>query len=339
MVCDARTTSGANALDMRNQRNFDEDDIRSRPARSTKPRSKERPQYSDALPARVITIDRGRVTCVTDAHQEFFAVAARELGRRSVVVGDLVGVVGIPEADQAREDFARIVRIEPRKNSLRRSAEDGSERVLVANVDYLAIVSATANPEPKHGFVNRALVAAFAEGITPILVMTKSDLGSGADFLSAYAAMEIPNFALQKDKSPNDFLHFINGKVTVLIGHSGVGKSTLINALSPHGQRETGSVNEATGKGRHTSSSAIALEIAGGGWVIDTPGVRSFGLSHVTKENVIAAFPDCAEVAKGCQKNCSHDEESCALVAWAVYDERRESRLHALQQILSSLAD
>lgn len=339
MVCNAHANSGSHALIMRSQRNFDEDDIRSRPARSTKPRSKERPQYSDASLARVVTVDRGRVTCVTEDHQEFFAISARELGRRSVVVGDLVGVVGIPDQGQAREDFARIVRIEPRKNSLRRSAEDGSERTLVANVDYLAIVSATTNPEPKHGFVNRALVAAFAEGITPILLMTKSDLASGVEFLSSYEAMEIPYFSLRKDHAPDGFLQFINGKVTVLIGHSGVGKSTLINALSPNGQRETGSVNAATGKGRHTSSSAIALEITGGGWVIDTPGVRSFGLSHVTKESVISAFPDCAEVAKNCQKNCSHHEQGCALVEWAGVDVRRQSRLDALQQILTSLAD
>jgi ribosome biogenesis GTPase len=324
---------------MRNKKYPDEDDIRLRPARSTKPRSKDRPEYSDASIARVITIDRGRITCVTDDKQEFYAIAARELGRRSVVVGDLVAVIGIPEPNQAREDFARIVRIEQRKNSLRRSAEDGSERVLVANVDFLAIVSATTNPEPKHGFVNRALVAAFAEAITPILVMTKSDLASGEEFLASYDAIDLPTFTLRKDNPPSDFLTFIQGKVTVLIGHSGVGKSTLINALSPYSARETGSVNAATGKGRHTSSSALALEIEGGGWVIDTPGVRSFGLSHVTKGDVIAAFPDCAEIAKSCPKNCSHDENGCALLEWASEEIGRESRLKALQQILTSLSE
>ena len=324
---------------MRNRRALDEDDIRSRPARSTKPRSKDRPTYREAIPARVITIDRGRVTCATEDGRHFFAITARELGRRSVVVGDLVAVVGIPEANQAREDFARIVRIEERKNSLRRSADDGSERVLVANVDYLAIVSAAANPEPKHGFVNRALVAAFAEGITPILVMTKSDLASANEFLANYQAMELPTFQLQKDHSPDGFIDFIKGKVTVLIGHSGVGKSTLINKIVSEAERETGEVNEATGKGRHTSSSAIALELSGGGWIIDTPGVRSFGLAHIEKADVIAAFPDCADVAKHCPKNCSHDEQGCALNDWVGADLGRQGRVDALRQILASIAN
>lgn len=338
MGFNAQTNSGPTLI-MRTRREFDEDDIRTRPSRSSKPRSKDRPQFNDAVSARVVTIDRGRVTCATDDGREFFAITARELGRRSVVVGDLVAVVGIPEQNQAREDFARIVRIEERKNALRRSADDGSERVLVANVDYLAIVSATENPEPKHGFVNRALVAAFAEGITPILIMTKSDLASGEEFLAMYKTMELPVFQLRKDRSPADFIEFIRGKVTVLIGHSGVGKSTLINKIVKDALRLTGEVNEATGKGRHTSSSALALEIDGGGWIIDTPGVRSFGLSHVKSEDVVAAFPDCAEVARNCPKNCSHNEQECALNGWVLNDPKRQERVATLRQILQSLAN
>lgn len=323
----------------RTHREYDEDDIRTRPTRSTKPRSKDRPQFADATNARVLTIDRGRVTCAAEDGFEFFAITARELGRRSVVVGDLVAVVGIPEPDQAREDLARIVRIEDRKNVLRRSADDGSERVLVANVDYLAIVSATENPNPKHGFVNRALVAAFAEGITPILVMTKSDLASGEEFLSTYKTMDVPTFQLRKDRAPTEFIDFIQGKVTVLIGHSGVGKSTLINKIVKDELRQTGEVNEATGKGRHTSSSALALELDGGGWIIDTPGVRSFGLSHIKSADVVAAFPDCAEVARKCPKNCSHNEQDCALNEWAAGNLGRQGRIDALRQILASLEE
>lgn len=323
----------------RTHREYDEDDIRTRPTRSTKPRSKDRPQFADATNARVLTIDRGRVTCAAEDGFEFFAITARELGRRSVVVGDLVAVVGIPEPDQAREDLARIVRIEDRKNVLRRSADDGSERVLVANVDYLAIVSATENPDPKHGFVNRALVAAFAEGITPILVMTKSDLASGEEFLSTYKTMDVPTFQLRKDRAPTEFIDFIQGKVTVLIGHSGVGKSTLINKIVKDELRQTGEVNEATGKGRHTSSSALALELDGGGWIIDTPGVRSFGLSHIKSADVVAAFPDCAEVARKCPKNCSHNEQDCALNDWAAGNLGRQGRIDALRQILASLEE
>lgn len=338
MVKYARASTGLKNV-MRKAREYDEDDIRTRPGRSTKPRSKDRPQFRDATPARVITIDRGRVTCATESGEQFFAITARELGRRSVVVGDLVAVVGIPAANQAREDFARIVRIEERRNVLRRSAEDGTERVLVSNVDYLAIVSATENPEPRHGFVNRALVAAFAEGITPILVMTKSDLASGNSFLASYEGLALPSFQLRKDIHPQEFINFIKGKVTVLIGHSGVGKSTLINRIVKEAARETGEVNEATGKGRHTSSSAIALELDGGGWIIDTPGVRSFGLSHIEREDVVAAFPDCAEVAKNCRKNCSHDEAECALNSWIADDLQRQGRVGALRQILSSLDD
>lgn len=316
---------------------YDEEDIRIRPSRSTKPRSKDRPQHLDATQARVITIDRGRITCATPDGVHFLAVAARELGRRSVVVGDLVHVVGIQNPDQAREDLARIVRIQERRNVLRRSAEDGSERILVANIDFLAIVSANANPEPKHGFVNRALVAAYTERIRPILVMTKSDLARDDEFLSAYKAIEVPTFQVRKDLVPRDLLELISGKVTVLIGHSGVGKSTLINNLTLSSARQTGEVNEVTGKGRHTSSSAYSIELPEGGWIIDTPGVRSFGLSHVTSEDVLDAFPDCAEIAGNCPKNCSHDEQECALNLWAEGDSGRMNRIFALRQILESI--
>jgi ribosome biogenesis GTPase len=262
---------------------------------------------------------------------------ARELGRRSIAVGDWVGVIGDSES------LARVVRIETRKNALRRSVEDGSERTIVANVDYLIIVSASASPDPRTGFIDRALVAAYTEDIQPIIVMTKSDLADPKEFLKQYEALHIPNFSTNKFAPDTELANLITGKVSVFIGHSGVGKSTLINTLSPDFRRETGEVNEVTGRGRHTSSSAIAFKLATGGWVIDTPGVRSFGLSHVSRIEIIAAFPDLNEVVTDCQKNCSHDEVECKLNIWQVASNdsaenlERTGRVANLRRILASL--
>jgi len=235
------------------------------------------------------------------------------------------------------------VRIETRKNALRRSVEDGSERTIVANVDYLIIVSAAANPDPRTGFIDRALVAAYTEDIQPVIVMTKSDLSDSKEFLKQYEALHIPNFSTSKFSPDSELANLIAGKVSVFIGHSGVGKSTLINTLSPEFRRETGEVNEVTGRGRHTSSSAIAFKLATGGWVIDTPGVRSFGLSHVGRIEIIAAFPDLNEVVTDCQKNCSHDEAECKLNIWQAESNdsaenlERTGRVANLRRILASL--
>ena len=329
-------------------REFDESDARIRPGRRTRPRSKDRPSHSDAIQALVTTVDRGRTTCITNDGVIVTAMKAREMGPKSVVVGDLVNLVG--DVSGTEGSLARIVSIELRRNSLSRTVDDAAkmERTIVANIDQLVIVVAAANPEPRRGLIDRFLVCAFHENIKPILLVTKTDVAAVPDFLHEYETLgvEIATAAIKSDSREADLANLfqiLNGKTSVLVGHSGVGKSTLINALVPHADRLTGDVNDVTGRGRHTSSSAIALPLAADlspaqGWIIDTPGIRAFGLAHLDSNRIVAAFEDLYEVTQSCMPNCSHHEVGCQLNEWAapkgVVNNERSARVASLRSLL-----
>ncbi len=335
------------------KRNWDEDDVRVNKSRQfgasnkARPRTKDRPDYSDAKTAKITEVDRGRVKCLivdqaSDEAVEVIAMKARELGKKSVVVGDLVSIVG--DLSGKEGTLARVVNVLPRTNSLTRTIDDhiNDERVIVANVDQMAIVIAAANPEPREGFVDRALVVAFDQGIKPIIIMTKQDLADGTDFLNTYKDLEITIFKINKESDLTELRSALAGKVTVLLGHSGVGKSTLVNKLLGNEKRATGDVNDVTGRGRHTSSSAVALKVESqnkseqAGWIIDTPGVRSFGVAHVEPTRVISAFAEFTEAITHCPKNCSHNEESCALNNWPDLTPQNLARLASLRRVIST---
>jgi ribosome biogenesis GTPase len=266
---------------------------------------------------------------------------ARELGRRGVVVGDHVDLAG--DVSGAAGTLARIVRVRPRTSVLRRSADDSDplERVIVANASLLVIVCALADPPPGLRFVDRCLVAAFDAGLTPLLVLTKADLApatAAAEIEELYAPLGLRSLVAGRplaDEVLTPVRDAMASQVSVLIGQSGVGKSTLVNALIPSATRAVGTVNPVTGRGRHTSSSAVALPFPRGGWLIDTPGLRGFGLGHVTPARLIEAFGDLAEGTANCPPGCDHLSPGCALDDWAAVH-HAEARLDSLRRLLRS---
>lgn len=323
---------------------YDESSVRERPnPKANRPRSKQRPEHDDAVTGIVTTVDRGRYRLVVRVGQPDEAVVtaarARELRKQSIVAGDRVDVVGDTSGDTG--SLARIVRIQPRSTVLRRSADDADlvERVIVANADVMLMVVASADPPPRAGMVDRFLVAAFDAGIAPVLVMTKTDVADPEPFLANFAGLDVEVWRSSIDDPPAKALRErLSGRTTVAVGHSGVGKSTLVNAIVPSAHRAVGHVNAVTGRGRHTSSSTVSFRL-GDGWIIDTPGVRSFGLGHVATANVLRGFPDLAEVAEDCPRGCTHlvDEGYCELAIAAADGRLEPRRVDSMQRLLGTL--
>lgn len=328
--------------------------VKVRPGKGSRPRTKIRPDYSKKPRAQVYRIDRGRYHLrLLESGLEVVAVKARELPHRSVAIGDICALTG--DLSGRKDTLARIVAIDQRSSQLRRTSEEGeasgNERVMVANASQLFIVTAVAQPEPRLGMIDRCLVAAYDGKMHPILVLTKCDLADPAALIEHYQMLDLdivtshlgginPDTGeeLLDHAAIEQIKQLAAGKTSVLVGHSGVGKSTLINALIPQAQRLTGEVNEVTGRGRHTSTSAVAFDLPDGGIVIDTPGVRTFGLAHVGAEQLLQGFPDLAELASECPRGCTHSSQEPECNFDANDDPHIQARALSFRRLLESIS-
>lgn len=268
-------------------------------------------------------MDFGGVRLLTDDGATFEATVpgrlrgARKALGNAVVTGDRVRVGW-------EGDRAVVEGVEPRRNAFSRRAagERDDEQVVAANLDEVVIVTALHRPDFKHGLVDRVLVQAERAGIAARLVLNKVDLDEGdeaAAILAEYAHAGVAGHATcaLTGRGVEELRARCEGRRTLFVGHSGVGKSTLLHALMPHETIAQGEVNEVTGKGRHTTTAAVLYRPRTGTEAIDTPGVRAFALWDVDAADLARYYPDLRPHLGGCRfGDCRHDREpGCAVRA------------------------
>jgi ribosome biogenesis GTPase len=251
--------------------------------------------------------------------EERESTIAGRLRRSRPVVGDRVDVRELPDRS------VRVEAVLPRHGILLRGAFRNEEKIVAANVDVLVIVAAVADPPLRTGLIDRYLVAAWRGGIEPMLALNKVDLpydaGEVARARDIYEGLghRVIALSLRTGEGLDELRSALADRVAVLAGHSGVGKTSLTNALTGRTDA-TGALNPVSDRGRHTTTGARYMDLPGGGALIDTAGIRSFGIAGVAADDLEQAFPEIAAAAEGCEwEGCRHGEgdEGCAVTGAA----------------------
>ena len=290
--------------------------------------------------ARVVAVDRGRITILLEGEVVDATLAGTMRGAKAAV-GDRVRV----RPSRHESDPPRIVEVLPRETVLTRTSDDAmdDERIVVANADQVVVVLAADHLDAGARFLDRVLVAASVGGLEAVVCVNKIDLATPGPALDAvdevtrrYEALGVPTCrtSATTGEGLDHLRERLTGTWSAFSGHSGVGKSSLFNLLVPEAEREVGDLGRYGG--RHTTVSSRAMEVPGlDAWVVDTPGVRSFGLGGLAPAELGRHFPELA--ALDCElSDCVHETEpGCALDPQAVHPER----LASYRRLLAALRE
>ncbi|WP_281645797.1 small ribosomal subunit biogenesis GTPase RsgA [Parendozoicomonas sp. Alg238-R29] len=247
-----------------------------------------------------------------------------------------------------KDDIGVVVAQLPRVSELCRPDNHGKIKPVAANIDYIVLVVAPV-PTAHANLIDRYLVAAEAVDIEPVLLLNKTDLidDSNRDRLLSLMATyrdlgyQILTASTKTDHGLDEIKDLLKDHTSVFVGQSGVGKSSLVNVLLPGIETKVGELSEQTGKGMHTTTAAKLFHFPDGGSLIDSPGIREFGLWHMEPEDVINGFREFREFLGYCRfRDCNHEQEpGCALLQALDEGKIEEKRMDSYRQILASLND
>lgn len=235
----------------------------------------------------------------------------------------------------------------PRHSELCRPDMHGQLKPVAANVDQMLIMFAPI-PEPHANLIDRYLVAASHSDIQPILLLNKADLLGGDEcktrrLLETYAGLgyQVLLLSAQTGQGMQELEQLLHQRISVVVGQSGVGKSSLVNRLLPDADTAVGALSELVGKGRHTTTTARLFHFPSGGSLIDSPGIREFGLAHVDAEDIEAGFIELHPYLGRCKfRDCNHvHEPGCALLSAIEQGKVSQERFNSFKALLNELAD